>query len=372
MDILEKARLLGNAGRYDSCGPKQCEVKVENNLSGLYHASSENPNCIMLKTLMNSSCKLDCKYCPNSTRSKGKSPVSYTPEELARLFQHTRETAGVNALFLSSGVSGDSDPAMQEMIDAVKLVRKDFNGYIHMKILPGASHELVKEASELSDRLSVNIESPTGSVLKEMSDTKDFKIDILRRQAWISKIVEKSRRYNPEIRTKLSQSTQMIVDRHSTDKEILSMTGWQYDSLKVSRVYYSAFRPVNGTAMENEKAESPFRQNRLYNSDFLLHKYNFSKKELFSIMDDGMLPREDPKVALAKLNRMRVDVNFATYDELIRIPGVGPKLAQIIIAKRKNEKISRYSQLDFMGSLLEKSRPFIELDGKRQAVLSEF
>lgn len=359
MDIMQKAKLLGDAGHFDSCGPKQCEIKVKNSLSGLYHAESENRNCVMLKTLMSSSCTYDCKYCPNSTRSREKNPVEYTPEELAKLFNYTRTKLNTNGLFLSSGVTNNPDVAMEKMIDAVKIVRKTFNGYVHMKILPGASLDKVKQAAELSDRLSINIETPNSSTLKEMSDCKDYKADILRRQAWISKM-------------RISQSTQMIVSSHSTDKEVLSMTSWEYDSLKVSRVYYSAFQPVKNTVMENERPESYNRQNRLYNADFLLNKYGFQKKEIFSIMDDGMLPRGDPKLAIAMANNEHIDVNEATYDELIRIPGIGPKTAQMIIARRKAEKITRYSQLEFMGSLLERSKPFMDVGGRRQALLSEF
>lgn len=357
---MQKARLLGDAGHFDSCGPKQCEIKVKNSLSGLYHAESENKNCIMLKTLMSSSCTYDCKYCPNSTRSKEKSPVEYTPDELARLFNHTREKLNTNGLFLSSGVTNNPDVAMEKMIDAVKIVRKTFNGYVHMKILPGASLDKVKQAAELSDRLSINIETPNSSTLKEMSDCKDFKKDILKRQAWISHM-------------KISQSTQMIVNEYSTDMDVLKMTNWQYDTLNVSRVYYSAFQPVKNTAMENMKPESLNRQNRLYNADFLMHKYGFQKTELFSIMDDGMLPRGDPKLAIAIANNDKpIDVNEATYAELLRVPGIGPATAQMILAKRKSEKITRYAQLDFMGSLLEKSKPFLDVGGRRQALLSEF
>jgi predicted DNA-binding helix-hairpin-helix protein len=239
MDILKKANILGNAGQYDSCGPKQCEVKVKNSLGGLYHAKSENPNCVMLKTLMSNSCNFDCKYCSNSTHCEKKNIVSYKPEELKLIFDKIRKNLKVNGLFLSSGIMGNSDKATEKMIEGVKLIRKKFDGYIHFKVLPGTSYHLIKQASELSNRMSINIEAPNKNIINELSSTKEFKTDILRRQTWIKNL-------------KMSQSTQMIVNELMTDKEIVNMVNWQYQKMKLKRVYYSAFKPVKGTPFENK------------------------------------------------------------------------------------------------------------------------
>jgi predicted DNA-binding helix-hairpin-helix protein len=357
MEILEKARVLADSGRYDSCGPKACEVKINSGLGGIYHAKTERQDCKLFKTLMTNACSFDCKYCQNSNCKKR---VSYEPEELSKLFMYLVRKAGVHGLFLSSGVAGDPDKTTQEMIKAVKLLRykHKFRGYIHFKVLPGTSKELIKQASELSNRMSINIEAPNKTTLSELSSCKDYKTDILRRQAWISKLSK-------------SQTTQILLTKLSTDEDVLKMMKWEYEKLKLKRIYFSAFKPVKGTKMENEKAVKDSRQNHLYNADFLLRDYDFSLKEIKPILREGMLPGEDPKLALAKANFDRaVDINELNYQELIRIPGIGPKTATKI-TKRKG-KITTYEQLHKLGGSLKRAKPFIKVGGKTQKMLSEF
>ena len=361
MEILEKAKLLSSAGEYDSCGPKACEVEIDSGLGGIYHAKAEHKTCRLFKTLMDNSCSFDCKYCINSTGCN-KRKASYKPKELAKLFNHLQQKLDVEGLFLSSGVAGNPDRATEKMIDAVKILRYDykFKGYVHFKVLPGTSYELIKQASELSTRMSINIEAPNKGVLSELSSCKDYKIDILRRQAWISKFNLSG-----------GQTTQMIINKLASDKDVLKMVNWEYDALNLRRVYYSAFRPVKGTEMENEKAVPLTRQNRLYNVDFLMREYNYKFKEFNEIMDEGMLPKRDPKWALAMNTFDRpLDINEASYDELIRVPGIGPKTAQKIIAQKK--PIKKYEQLHQLGGWVKRAKPFINVDGKRQTMLMEF
>jgi predicted DNA-binding helix-hairpin-helix protein len=356
MDVLSKARILGDAGRFDSCGPKQCEVKVKDSLSGLYHAESENKNCVMLKTLMTNKCVFDCKYCPNSTTSKGGEKVSYSSDELVSVFDSVRKL-GVNGLFLSSGISGVNDSVMEDMIDSVEKIRKNFSGYVHLKVMPGTSQEMIKRASEVANRLSVNIEAPSASFLSELSDCKDFKVDILRRQAWIRRLGK-------------SQSTQMIVSRGVSDGDVLKMSDWEYNNMGLSRVYYSAFNPVRGTLLENVASESLMRQNSLYKSDFLLRKYGFKLKELLGVMDDGMLPREDPKVVLARQYFSGpLDVKEASRDDLLRVPGIGLVSASRILKEQR--VINSFSDLKKLG-VRNTAFSFIELNGQRQSSLSDF
>jgi len=359
MNILEKAKILGEAGKYDSCGPKACEVKVNEGLGGIYHAKAENQNCKLFKTLMDNTCKMDCKYCGNSSGCKTKK-ASYEPKELAGLFTHLQKKLDVEGLFLSSGINGDPNKVTEKMIEAVKILRYEykFKGYVHFKVLPGTSYELIKQASELSTRMSINIEAPNKAIMSELSSCKDFKIDILRRQAWISKLTK-------------SQTTQVILNKSSTDKDILKMTRWEYEKIGLKRMYFAAFRPVKGTPLEKEKAEPMSRQNHLYNVDFLVRSYNYSYKELNNIMDDGMLPKEDPKLALAKANfEGHVDINEADYAELIRIPGIGPKTAENILNSRV--KITKYEQLRNFGTQINRAKPFISVDGKKQMRLGDF
>lgn len=363
MNTFEKAKILGDAGRYDSCGPKACEVNIREGLGGIYHAKAENKNCRLFKTLMDNTCKFDCQYCSNSGKSTcKKKKAAYEPKELASLFDKLHKNIAVEGLFLSSGVAGDPDKVTEKMIEAVKIIRFQykFNGYIHFKVLPGTSYEMIKQASKISTRMSINIEAPNKTAMHELSSCKDYKIDILRRQAWISKLSLRG-----------GQTTQVIINKLSTDKDVLKMTDWEYSALKLRRVYYSAFKPVQGTPLENEKAEPLTRQNHLYNADFLMREYHFKTKELFSIMDSGMLPHEDPKLALAKANFAgAIDINQASYEELIRIPGIGPKTA--IKIKAQKTKIKKYEDLHMLGGWVKRAKPFIEIDGKRQTSLIEF
>lgn len=365
MDILEKARILSSAGKYDSCGPKMCEVNIRKGLNICY-AKAEHKTCRIFKTLMTNSCKMDCKYCENSC-SGARRKEEYSPDELAYIFDYLHTSLNVNGLFLSSGFSDDPDIVTEKMIDAVKLIRNkhSFRGYIHFKVLPGTSYDLIRRAAKLVDRMSINIEAPNSSVMKELSSCKDFRVDILRRQKWIAKCISKSK--------SLSQVTQVMVTRHASDEEIMKIMLKQYDS-GLKRVYYSAFRPVQGTAMEKEKAEPLSRQNHLYNVDFLLRKYDYKIQDFRGILEEGMLPDEDPKLAIAKANfESPVDINEASYEELIRIPGIGITTARRILSYRKTDKkITRYEEILNLGAVVKKAKPFIVVDGKRQKMLSEF
>jgi predicted DNA-binding helix-hairpin-helix protein len=359
MNILEKAQILTNSGEYDSCGPKACEVKVNSGLGGIYYAKAEHKTCRLFKTLMNNTCKFDCKYCGNSSGSCKKKKASYKPDELAKIFMHLHKTLDVEGLFLSSGIAKDPDSVTENMLEAVYKLRFEykFRGYIHFKILPGTSYELIKQASKLVTRMGINIEAPNKGVLSELSSCKDYKIDILRRQAWISRLTK-------------NQATQLIVNNLSTDKDILKMCDWEYDNLSLKRIYFSAFRPVKGTPLENQEAEPLTRQNHLYNVDFLRRNYNYKFKEFTEIMIDGMLPSEDPKLALAKANfDGPIDINQASYSELIRIPGIGPKTAEKIV---NGGRIKKYEDLHFLGGWVKRAKPFISVDGRRQKMLMEF
>lgn len=361
MNTFEKAKILGDAGQYDTCGPKSCEVKVRDSLGGIYHAKAENKTCRLFKTLMSNSCSFDCKYCPNAKNSS-KNKAEYKPEELASLFMHLVKNLAVEGLFLSSGVASDPDRITEKMLQSVKLLRykEKFKGYIHFKVLPGTSYDLIKQASELSTRLSINLEAPNKNILSELSSCKDYKTDILRRQSWISGM-------------KIGQTTQMIINSISTDKDIIKMSGWEYKNMDLKRVFYSRFRPVKGTPLQDQKEEPLIRQNHLYNVDFLMRQYGFKINEFTQIMDGGMLPDIDPKVALAReYFDSALDINEADYNDLIRIPGIGPKTAQKIVDIRQSKKIEKTRDFINLRIPINKAAPFIKINGYRQKMLQEF
>ena len=273
---------------------------------------------------------------------------------------HLVKTLDVQGLFLSSGIEKDADQTTEKMLSAVRLIRYKYNfkGYIHFKVLPGTSYELIKQASELADRMSINIEAPNKSILSELSTCKDYQIDILKRQAWISRLSK-------------SQTTQIIVNNITTDKDILRMLKWEYVKLKLSRIYFSAFHPVKGTPLENEKAEKLSRQNHLYNVDFLIRKYNYSFKEIETSLVDGMLPSIDPKLAMARANFDKpIEINEASYEQLIRIPGIGPLTAMKITESRT--KLKSFQDLYKFGGNTKRALPFVKINGNKQMTLRDY
>jgi len=351
---LQKIRLLENS--YDVCGGSRKE-----GMGFIYDASSPRGKCPLHKTLMSNKCSFDCKYCANSVKNNPRD--SFEPQELAATFIGLLRKHRLEGLFLSSAIDGDADRSTERMIEAVKLVRQryGYNGYIHFKVLPGTSYGLVKEASEMVDRMSINIEAPSKSRINELCSLKEYRTDILRRQAWISQLHS-------------SQTTQMIVGAaDETDFEILKMADWEYRSFNLKRIYFSAFSPIKKTALEARQATPLSRQNTLYNVDFLMRKYGYQLKEFSEIMRNEMLPNKDPKVAIAQNSLgSAVDVNEAEFHELIRVPGIGPKTAKKIIATRKHERLETRKQMQQAGIILKRAEPFLEINGYRQKMMMEF
>ena len=371
MDVMQKVKILGEASKFDSCASSSSNRKAKGNDRignavgcGICHAFTQDGRCISLfKTLYTNACVHDCKYCQNTTC---KNVTMYDPEELAKVFMKLYVRNYVEGLFLSSGVMKDANHTTEKMLEAVNLIRNKYNfqGYVHFKVLPGTNYELIKQASEIADRLSVNLEAPNKSRMSEISSVKDYKIDILRRQAWIKRMKLHS-----------GQTTQLVVGASDeTDMEILKMIDWEYDNVNLKRGYYSAFVPVEKTKLEFKDRTPLQREHRLYNVDFMMRKYGIRLKEFKEVMDDGMLPKEDPKVVLAReYFDGPVDINSADFNTLIRIPGMGPSSVQRVMAlQRKGTKITKNEQLHNIGVVLKRALPFIKIDGKYQSRLSAF
>lgn len=369
MDVISKARILGDSGKYDVCGGEICKPPEFTgglqNLPGIIKAKSESGRfCSLLKTLQTNSCKYDCKYCANragnSSGSGGcqKKLASFEPHELAGLFNVLVQKRIVTGLFLSSGVAGDANSTTERMLQTVRLVRHKyhFKGYIHFKVLPGTSLELIKQASELSSRLSINVEAPSKSRLNELSSVKEFKSDILLRQKWISQM-------------KLSggQTTQIIAGAgEETDLEIIKMARWEYEHMNLRRCYYSSFSPVKGTPLENKEKVPVNRSNHLYNTDWLLRVYKYDVSSIKEILVNDMLPDKDPKLAIAeKTLTDPINVNDASHDELLRIPGIGLKTADHIMQLREKGKLDLKS-LQGCGVIMKRASPFIRVNGEFQ------
>ena len=373
---LNKVRELSDAGRFDLCSscttPEYRQKYTEDaitqaSLGGIYHAHITDGKTVpIFKTLMSNSCTHDCNYCTNSTNCKNKKQKSmYSPDELAKVFNHLRKNNQVHGLFLSSGIVKDADFTTERMIDAVKIVRNKFNfkGYIHFKALPGVSFDLLKEAKNYATRMSINLESTSKERINELTSIKEYKSDILRRQSWIKKLQPNG-----------GQTTQMVIGgAGETDWEVMKMMKWEYENMKLHRMYYSTFTPVKNTPFEDKTAAPKWRGNRLYNVDWLYRVYNYDFKELKELLTDEMLPNQDPKITHAKMFLEKpVDISKANYEELIKVPGIGPKTARNIIQRRTNSRSFRRQNLHQCGAILHRADPFIKVNGWSQKSLAAF
>lgn len=276
----------------------------------------------------------------------------------------------VDGLFLSSGIIKGGVSTQDKLLDAAAILRQKyhFRGYLHLKIMPGAEKEQVRQAMTLADRLSVNLEAPNDRRLLDLAPKKEFVQELLRPLQWADEI----RRAEPD---RLgwhgrwpSTVTQFVVGAvGESDLELLTTTEYLHKQLRLRRVYFSAFSPVVDTPLENNPAENPLRQHRLYQTSFLFRDYGFDLEEL-PFNQQGNLPLEiDPKLAWAQANLREnpVEVNRAAPEELLRVPGVGPKSAQTIVAARRQGTLRDERDLQKLGIATKRMKPFVLLDGQR-------
>ncbi|MER2013994.1 MAG: radical SAM protein, partial [Methanobrevibacter sp.] len=276
MSTLEKMKILTDSAQYDLCDYVSHNKSSQVNLPGIYEATGHNGCKIPLfKTLLTNKCKNDCKYCINQSK-RNFTRLELSPEELAKAFLGYYNRGIVNGLFLSSGISGDVDSTMEKQIETVHLLRNKYgyDDYIHLKVVPGASKDSIKRAMALANRVSINIEAATPSGLSELSSTKDYNKDILKRLSWINSLENASTTYPNSTHT-----TQLIVGANSeSDKEILQRMEKIYKKSDLKRTYFSAFTPVDGTEFSAKEACSTDRTAKLYNADSLLNDYHYKVK----------------------------------------------------------------------------------------------
>ena len=366
MGSLEKMKILTDSAQYDLCDYVNHNKSSQINLPGIYETTGRNGCKIPLfKTLMSNKCSNDCKYCINQSK-RNFTRLELTPEELAKAFLGYYNKGLVNGLFLSSGISSDVDTTMENQIECVNILRKKYgyDDYIHLKIVPGASRDSIKRAMALANRVSINIEAATPSGLAELSSTKDYNKDILKRLSWINSLHNKSTTYPNSTHT-----TQLIVGANNeSDKEILKRMEKIYKNSKLKRTYFSAFTPINETDFENKEACSTNRTNKLYNADSLLNDYHYKVKELVFDNDDKLSLDGDPKINAAKnMDIFPVEINQAPFIELIRVPGIGLKSAREIMNIRRNIPFTSKEQLRKLGVVVDRAEPYIKISGEYQS-----
>ena len=369
MTTLEKMKILTDSAQYDLCDYVSHNKSSQINLPGIYEATGHNGCKIPLfKTLLTNKCKNDCKYCINQSK-RNFTRLELSPEELAKALVGYYNRGSVNGLFLSSGISGDVDSTMEKQIETVNILRKKYgyDDYIHLKVVPGASKDSIKRAMALANRVSINIEAATPSGLAELSSTKDYNKDILKRLSWINSLQHKSTTYPNSTHT-----TQLIIGANDeSDKEILQRMEKIYKKSELKRTYFSAFTPIEGTEFKNKDSCSTDRTAKLYNADSLVNEYHYNVKELVFDNDDNLLLTQDPKILAAEnMDIFPVEINHAPLIELIRVPGIGTKSAKKIISIRKKTPFTNKEQLRKLGVIVDRAEPYIKISGEYQTTFN--
>ena len=375
-EILEKLQVLAESAKYDvSCSSSGTTRKNSPGGIGsaagwgICHSFTEDGRCVsLLKIMLTNHCIYDCAYCINR-RSNDLRRATFSVSELVELTIEFYRRNYIEGLFLSSGVVRNPDYTMERLVRVIKDLRTvhRFNGYIHMKSIPGASEALVHEAGLYADRLSVNIEIPTEENLKMLAPEKDH-TSVYKPMLYIQQGVleshEERLKYKKAPRfAPAGQSTQMIVGAtNETDKQILLTSDSLYQRPSMKRVYYSGFIPVNSYDNRLPALKQPplVRENRLYQADWLMRFYGFGVNEIVDDKNPDLDLEIDPKLAWALRHpeHFPVDVNKADYDMILRIPGIGVKSAKLIVASRRFTRL-KSSDLKKMGIVMKKAQYFI-------------
>ncbi len=382
---LEKLRILTESAKYDvSCSSsgtvrsnKQGGVGNTVGGIGICHSFADDGRCIsLLKIMLTNYCIYDCAYCINR-RSNDIPRATLSVRELVELTMEFYRRNYIEGLFLSSGVVRNPDYTMERLVRIVKDLRTihRFNGYIHLKSIPGASRELINEAGRYADRMSVNIEIPNEDSLKKLAPEKDFQsvfqpMKFIQQGVLESSEERKKYRYAPRF-VPAGQSTQMIVGATADrDKDILNLSSALYARPTMRRVYYSGYIAVNTYDKRLPVLKQPplVRENRLYQADWLLRFYQFKVDEIVNDTHPDLDLEIDPKLswALRHPECFPVDINQADYEMILRIPGVGVKSARLIVSSRRFGRLTSY-HLKKMGIVMKKAQFFItcgELEAK--------
>ena len=379
--IEEKLRILSDAAKYDvSCSSSGSGRKNTNNglgnaaISGICHSWSADGRCIsLLKILMTNYCIYDCKYCINRKDNDIERAI-LTPDEIIKLTINFYRRNYIEGLFLSSGIIKSADYTMELMIAVAKKLRLEekFNGYIHMKVIPGASRQLINEIGLYVDRVSVNIEFAENTALKLLAPDKkasDISTSMgLIRKNMLENIEDKKIFKSTPSFIPAGQTTQMIIGASGeSDYSILTRSENLYKNFELKRVYYSGYVPVNksGILVSTDQAVPMIREHRLYQADWLLRFYDFKADEILDEKDPFVDPLLDPKTnwAIKNSHFFPIEINKASYRELLRVPGIGVTSAKRIVMTRKYS-IIRYEHLKKLGIVIKRAKYFITVNGE--------
>ena len=379
--LERKLKILADAAKYDvactSSGSSRRGKKghLGNTVSaGICHTFSSDGRCVsLLKILFSNDCVFDCKYCPSRAANE-KERATFTPEEICRLVVEFYRRNYIEGLFLSSAVLGTPDRTMELMIEALHILREEyhFNGYIHVKAIPGADPALIEKAGFLADRMSINLELPTANGLKQLAPCKSRHTILSPMRQIQNGITENQNelmvyRKAPKF-VPAGQSTQMIIGATpENDYQIMRVSEALYEKFHLKRVFYSAFINVNGDSSLPVLPGGPplLREHRLYQADWLLRYYHFHVDELLSEARPDFNIYLDPKCdwAVRHLEYFPIEIQKADYRTLLRVPGIGYKSAQRIIRARRHANLG-FDDLKRMGVVLKRALYFITCSGR--------
>ena len=364
LDLSEKLAVLADAAKYDaSCASSGSEARKSPSKgkgvgsitgSGICHSYAPDGRCIsLLKLLLTNHCVYDCLYCVNRVSSNVQR-ARFTPEEVVKITLDFYKRNLIEGLFLSSGIIQSPDYTMEQIVRVARSLREEhqFRGYIHLKTIPDADPTLIEQAGLYADRLSINVELPRESSLTKLAPQKDAG-SIRRAMGGLRLRLEEAGEERKKSRrapafAPAGQSTQMIVGADGeSDVDIVRSSVSLYSGYKLKRVYYSAYSPIPGSSQSLPARKPPLmREHRLYQADWLYRFYEFSVADILAATEGGMLDLDiDPKLAWALKHRERfpIDVNVASREDLLRIPGLGVKSVRKILA------IRRWSRIDLAG-----------------------
>jgi putative DNA modification/repair radical SAM protein len=368
--LAGKLRILADAAKYDvSCAssgaPKRAAGRdgLGSTSNGICHAYTPDGRCVsLLKILLTNYCLYDCAYCINR-RSSNVPRARFAVQEVVDLTIAFYKRNYIEGLFLSSGIVRDADHTMEQLLLVAKTLRREhgFQGYIHLKTIPEASPWLIEQAGLWADRLSINLELPTEASLRRLAPEKDagsIGRAMGRMRARIDEARAEGRRFSPA-----GQSTQLVVGAdEASDETVLRKSAALYRDYDLKRIYYSGFSPIPDASRALPATAPPLRrEHRLYQADWLMRNYAFAIDEVAEATDGGMLPLDiDPKLAWALKHRDRfpVDVNTAEREMLLRVPGLGTRAVERIVAARRHCRL-RLADVARVTASLKRARPFL-------------
>lgn len=379
MSDLDKLKYLSSQTSFEPDGeprlsstPSACFSPKERDQAFVHPALLPNGQKIMLlKTLLSSACERDCFYCPFRA-GRDFRRATFKPDEFANLFAKLSDAKMVEGVFLSSGLAGGGVRTQDKLLDTAEILRGkyQYRGYVHLKIMPGAEKDQVYRAMQLADRVSINLEAPNTERLAILAPHKIFLDELLRPLQWVEEIRRSVPAYKFWNGRWPSTVTQFVAGgSDESDLELLTTTNWLYKNVRLKRAYYSAFSPIRNTPLENKPAVDPLREHRLYQASFLLRDYGFDLEDLPFTAGSNLPLHADPKQAWAQMNLAEkpIEINKAGKQELIRIPGIGLKGAELILSARRSNKLRDLSALKRLGIFAERAAPFILMDGRKAA-----